>query len=64
MKIIGLILLSICILLFIGCPTPWGIIFSDQIIHWNGEKESIDDWLGLTYPEEEMVEVHIILEWE
>ena len=60
MKILFLLVLILVLLLFCGCPTPWGVLYGDQIIHWNGENEKITTWLK---GDTEMTTVTIELEW-
>jgi outer membrane biogenesis lipoprotein LolB len=58
MKILLLILI---VLILTGCPTPFGILYGDQIIHWDGEVESIEDWID--GDDDDTTDVTIIVEW-
>lgn len=50
----------IVVVLFTACPTPYGILYGDQIIHWTGENESIEDWIE---GDSETTDVTIVITW-
>ena len=59
-RIIAIIIL---IVIFTGCPTPFGLIYADKITHWNGETETIEEWLGDEEEEIEYTDVTIEINW-
>lgn len=64
-KIFIIVVLFSLWFLFVSCPTPFGILYGDKIIHWDGETETIKDWLDGEEQEEEqeMTHVTIITGW-
>ena len=64
--------LIILIVIFItSCPTPFGIMYGDSIMHYNGDSEKIEEWVEGTNPwiddteeeKEEKVDITIELDW-
>lgn len=45
LNIVLFLLVILLVFLITGCPTPFGVLYGDKIIHWDGEVESIEDWI-------------------
>jgi hypothetical protein len=57
------LLIFVVILLLVlitSCPTPFGILYGDKIIHWDGEVESIEDWID---GDDDTTDVTVIVTW-
>ena len=71
MKRVLIFIAIVLLFLITSCPTPFGILMGDSILHYNGDGETIEDWLKGDNPwiddtpndEEENVDVTIIVTW-
>ena len=64
------IIIIVClVLMFVSCPTPFGILVDDSIIHYNGDVETIEEWLKGNNPwiddtdETQYADVTVIINW-
>ncbi len=62
MKKLFLVLIVAIMIILSGCPTPFGILYADRITHWNGETETIEEWLSGDGDEDETATVNITID--